>query len=411
MKFSECMRIAIRALLVNAMRSLLTMLGVIIGVGAVITMIAVGSGGQAQIAEQIRSLGANVLIVTPGSQSSGGASLGAGSRQNLTEEDAWAISREIGQLTAVAPAVSGYVQVVHGNRNWRTTVIGAVPAHLVARDWRLASGTEMALEDVDRAAKVAILGATVAEKLFKEQDPVGKIIRIADVPFTVIGLLEDKGQTASSSDQDNIVFVPLSTAKLRVLGASRSTHRNAIDYINIKAVNAAAVDTVELQVKSLLRQRHRLYADAPDDFTVRNISAMFEFQQEASRTLGILLAAVASVSLLVGGISIMNILLVSVAERTREIGIRMAVGAKPRDIRNQFLIEAVVLSVFGGIGGVVCGVTTAVAIAQFAEWPILITPETIVLAVGFAAAVGIFFGFYPALKASRLDPIEALRFE
>jgi putative ABC transport system permease protein len=314
-------------------------------------------------------------------------------------------------VSAVAPAVSGNVQVVHGNRNWRTTMIGAVPAHLVARDWQLASGREMSLEDVERAGKVAILGATVARKLFGEQDPVGTVIRIGDAPFTVVGLLVEKGQTASSRDQDNIVFVPLSTAKLRVLGARHSAHRGAVDYINIKATNAEAVETVRQEVESLLHQRHQLSAGAPDDFTVRNISAIFEAQQDASRTLGILLAAVASVSLLVGGISIMNILLVSVTERTREIGLRMAVGARPVDIRNQFLIEALTLSLLGGVGGVVCGVTAAAVIAKSVGWPILIAPGTILLAVGFSGAVGIFFGFYPALKASRMDPIEALRFE
>jgi putative ABC transport system permease protein len=290
-------------------------------------------------------------------------------------------------------------------------MIGAVPAHLVARDWQLASGREMSLEDVERAGKVAILGTTVARKLFKEQDPVGKVIRIGEAPFTVVGLLVEKGQTASSSDQDNIVFVPLSTAKLRVLGARHSAHRGAVDYINIKAVNAAAVETVEQEVKRLLHQRHRLSAGTPDDFTVRNLSAIFEAQKDASRTLGILLAAVASVSLLVGGISIMNILLVSVTERTREIGLRMAVGARPVDIRNHFLSEALTLSLLGGAGGVVCGVSAAAVIAQSVGWPILIAPGTILLAVGFSGAVGIFFGFYPALKASRMDPIEALRFE
>ncbi len=411
MSYWQSVRIALRALRVNALRSALTILGIVIGVAAVITMIAVGSGGQARVAERIRSLGANLLIVTPGAQTEGRARLGAGTRHTLTENDAEAIREEVPSILVAAPAVVGTAQVVHGNRNWSTYVAGALPDHLVAREWRPKSGVAFTLEDVDSAAKVALLGATVAEKLFGQDDALGNVIRIRNVPFTVVGVLDAKGQSASGRDQDDFVMIPLTTAKMRVLGGKHQVSRRAVDYIYVKVAAADAMAGAERQIKALLRQRHRMLAEAPDDFQVRNLASIFAAHEDATRTLGILLAAVASVSLVVGGISIMNILLVSITERTREIGVRMAVGARPADIRNQFLIEAVMLSLLGGIGGIVCGVAAAVAVARAAGWPILITPETIMLAVGFAAAVGIFFGFYPALKASRLDPIEALRFE
>jgi putative ABC transport system permease protein len=411
MNYWQNVRIALRALKVNALRSALTMLGIIIGVGAVITMIAVGSGGQAQVNERIRSLGANLLIVTPGAQIDGRARLGAGTRHTLIEDDAKAIASEISSIVVAAPAVIGNAQIIYGNRNWSTSISGVVPDHLIARDWRPRLGAAFTLTDVDSASKVALLGATAAEKLFEDEDPVGKLMRIGTVPFLVVGVLEAKGQSASGRDQDDFVMIPLTTAKMRVLGGKHEASRHAVDYIYVKVDGASAMDTAERQIAALLRQRHRQSLDAPDDFQVRNLTSIFTASADATRTLGMLLAAVASVSLVVGGISIMNILLVSITERTREIGVRMAVGARPSNIRNQFLIEAVTLALLGGIGGIICGVAAAVAFAWVAGWPILITPATIVLAVGFSAAVGIFFGFYPAHKASKLDPIEALRFE
>jgi putative ABC transport system permease protein len=411
MNYWQSVRIALRALRVNALRSALTMLGIIIGVGAVITMIAVGSGGQAQVNERIRSLGANLLIVTPGAQIDGRARLGAGTRHTLIEDDAKAIASEIPSIVVAAPAVIGNAQVIYGNRNWSTSISGVVPDHLIARDWRPRLGAAFTLTDVDSASKVALLGATAAEKLFEDEDPVGKLMRIGTVPFLVVGVLEAKGQSASGRDQDDFVMIPLTTAKMRVLGGKHEVSRHAVDYIYVKVNGASAMDTAERQITALLRQRHRQSPDAPDDFQVRNLTSIFTASADATRTLGMLLAAVASVSLVVGGISIMNILLVSITERTREIGVRMAVGARPSHIRNQFLIEAVTLALLGGIGGIICGVAAAVAFAWVAGWPILITPATIILAVGFSAAVGIFFGFYPAHKASKLDPIEALRFE
>jgi putative ABC transport system permease protein len=411
MNYWQSVRIALRALKVNALRSVLTMLGIVIGVGAVITMIAVGSGGQAQVVERIRSLGANLLVVTPGAQIDGRARLGAGTRHTLIEDDAEAIAAEISSIVVAAPAVIGNAQIIYGNRNWSTSIAGVVPDHLVARDWRPRSGAAFTLTDVDSASKVALLGATAAEKLFEDEDPVGKLMRIGTVPFLVVGVLEAKGQSASGRDQDDFVMIPLTTAKMRVLGGKHEASRRAVDYIYVKVNGASAMDTAERQIAALLRHRHRQPPDAPDDFQVRNLTSIFAAGADATRTLGMLLAAVASVSLVVGGISIMNILLVSITERTREIGVRMAVGARPSNIRNQFLIEAVTLALFGGIGGIICGVAAAVAFAWAAGWPILITPATILLAVGFSAAVGIFFGFYPAHKASNLDPIEALRFE
>ena len=403
--------IALRALRGNPLRSILTMLGIIIGVAAVITMVAIGAGAQMQIAERIRSLGANLIIITPGSQSSEGVRYAAGTRHTLTESDSAAIAREIPVVHVVAPAVYGTTQVINGNRNWATTVVGGVPDHLVVRDWRVESGGSFSFAEVSSAAKVALLGSTVAEKLFEEDDPIGQQIRIREVPFTVIGLLGSKGSDGRGRDQDDIIIIPLSTAKTRVLGGSHEVNRQAIGYINVKVGHAGAMDAAERQIRQLLRQRHRLQGDAPDDFTITNMTEVLKARQATSRTLGILLAAVASVSLVVGGISIMNIMLVSVTERTREIGLRLAVGARRRDLRGQFLVEAVTLSLLGGLIGSLLGCVAAFTIASSAGWPVLITPGAILLAVGFAASVGIFFGFYPAHKASKLDPIEALRFE
>jgi putative ABC transport system permease protein len=408
----ECLRSAVRALRANLLRSALTMLGIVIGVAAVIAMVAVGSGAQTRVADQIRSLGANLLLVQPGSSREGAVRLGAGSRQNLTEEDAAAIAAEVPWVLAAAPTVAGNAHLVHGNLNWSTLVGGVTPDYLIARDWKVAKGRVFTSEEVDSAAKVVALGTTVARELFPDEEPLGQLVRIASVPFTVIGVLGEKGQAAASGrDQDDVALIPLSAAKLRVLGARSQVSRRAVDFIMVKASSTEAMGPVQEQIEQLLRQRHRLAPAAEDDFQVREPAAAMEAQAQAARSLTLFLAAVASVSLVVGGISIMNIMLVSVTERTREIGLRQALGARRRDVRNQFLIEAVALCLLGGLAGVVLGIGAAVAISELLGWPISVSVLAVLVAFGFAAAVGVFFGFYPAHKASRLDPIEALRFE
>ncbi len=403
-------RIAVAALRVNALRSVLTMLGIIIGVGAVITMVAVGAGAQARVAEQIQSLGSNLLIVLSGAITSGGVRLGSGSQLTLTEDDAWAMQREVASIQVAAPTVRGTAQVVYVNLNWTTVIQGVTPEYLEVREWAAAAGKPFTQEDVDGATKVALLGQTVALNLFADADPLGQIIRIKHVPFTVVGVLDRKGQSTQGQDQDDVILIPLSTAKKKVLGVSQANAR-AVGVILVKARDTGATKDAEPEIGALLRQRHHLQRGQDDDFGIRNLSEILESQEAASRVLTLLLAAIASVSLLVGGIGIMNIMLVSVTERTREIGLRMAVGARSRDILTQFLVEAVILSLIGGAIGVGLGVASAYGIAYFAQWPTLIQPEAILVAVGFAGAVGVFFGFYPARKASRLDPIEALRYE
>ena len=410
-RFSDGMRVALKALQANALRSSLTMLGVIIGVAAVIAMIAVGSGAQTQVAEQMRSLGANTIIVRPGALTRDGADRGAGKRTTLTQEDAVAIAGELGDVAVAAPTITGEAQVVSGNRNRSTNVSGIVPDYLIARDWEITGGRPLTLNEVQTAAKVALVGDTVVEKLFDQIDPVGSAIRIKNVPFTVVGVLKRKGATIAGFDQDDVVYIPLSTARIRVLGGSDRANPRAVDFVMVKAKAADVLAAVKQEIGKLLRQRHRLSEGAPDDFTTQTLASLLEAKSQSLRTLTILLLSVASVSLIVGGISIMNIMLVSVAERTREIGLRLAVGARPRDIRGQFLIEAATLSLLGGLIGIVAGSVVGGAIATFAGWPILISAASVLIAVCFSAAVGIFFGYYPALRASRLDPITALRFE
>ncbi|QRM31426.1 ABC transporter permease [Microvirga sp. VF16] len=411
MNMAETIRIAWRAIRANLLRSTLTMLGMIIGVAALITMVAIGSGAQSQIDEQIRSLGANLLMIQPGSSNQGGVRLGAGSRQSLTEEDAAAIASEVPGVVVAAPTTSGAIQVVHGNANWSTLAGGITPAYLVARDWRVETGRGFTLDEVDTAAKVVLLGGAVVDKLFEDKDPLGQVVRIANVPFTVIGVLTRKGQNAGNGrDQDDVVLIPLSTAKLRVLGSNKVS-RNAVDFIMVKVVSDEASVSAQEQIHRLLRQRHRLSAEAPDDFQIRKPSETMEARAAATRSLTFLLAAIASVSLVVGGISIMNIMLVSVTERTREIGLRQALGARRRDVRNQFLVESTMLCVLGGLLGVGVGVLVAVGIGKLAGWPIWVSPASIALGFAFSGAIGVFFGFYPAHKAALLDPIEALRFE
>jgi putative ABC transport system permease protein len=403
-------RIAVRALRVNKLRSALTMLGIVIGVGAVITMVAVGAGAQARVAEQIQSLGSNMLIVLSGSVLAGGVRMGSGSQLTITEDDAWAIQREIPAVAAAAPASRGGAQVVYGNLNWATGIQGVTLEFFTAREWDVVDGRLFSQEEIDGAGKVALLGQTVSGNLFGDGEPLGQVIRIKNVPFTVIGLLERKGQTTFGQDQDDTVLIPLSTAKKKVLGASQANARS-VGSIAVKVREARAMPEAEQEIRGLLRQRHRLQPFQDDDFNIRNLTEVLQSQEASSRVLTLLLAAIASVSLLVGGIGIMNIMLVSVTERTREIGLRMAVGARGRDILLQFLVEAVTLSLIGGIVGITTGLAGSYAIAYFARWRTLVSPEAVVVAFGFAAAVGVFFGFYPARKAAGLNPIDALRYE
>jgi putative ABC transport system permease protein len=406
----QSIRIALRALRVNKLRSGLTMLGIVIGVGAVIAMVAVGSGASARIQEQIASIGSNLLMVLPGSVTSGGMRMGFGSTMTLTEEDARAIALEIPGVQTASGSMRGTAQIVFGNQNWSTVAQGTMPDYLEIRDWGLEGGRFFTQEDVDGATKVVVLGQTVKENLFGDGDPIGQVIRVKKVPFTVIGVLTRKGQTSWGQDQDDTVIIPLSTAKKRVLGVSQANAR-MVGVIQIKASNADQLSDIQGQVVDLLRQRHRLQPYQDNDFDVRNLAEMFAVQAASTKTMTILLGAIASVSLLVGGIGIMNIMLVSVTERTREIGLRMAVGARSRDILGQFLIEAVTLALVGGILGIALGVGGSVLIALLAQWSTLITPGSIAIAFGSSAFIGIFFGYFPARKAAYLDPIEALRYE
>jgi putative ABC transport system permease protein len=386
------------------------MLGIIIGVGAVIVMIAVGAGAQARVEEQIRSLGSNLLLILSGTTTAGGVRMGFGSNLTISEDDAAAITREIPEALA-APALRGTAQLVWGNQNWSTVIFGVTPEYFEVRQWTFAAGGPFELADIAGATKVCLLGQTVARQLFGGVDPVGQQIRIRRVPFTVIGVLEAKGQSMMGTDQDDLVLMPISTARKRVLGATSLAKQRSVGTIWVKVRDGYDMKAAEEQVRALLRQRHRLQPGQDDDFSLRNLEEVAATQEASSRVLALLLAAVASVSLVVGGIGIMNIMLVSVTERTREIGLRMAVGARTRDILGQFLVEAVTLSLIGGLVGVGLGTAAAYTVAQFAGWRIVLAPEAVLLAVAFAFAIGVFFGFYPARKASRLNPVEALRFE
>ncbi|MBW1783816.1 MAG: ABC transporter permease [Deltaproteobacteria bacterium] len=410
MTYLDSFLAALRALRANILRSILTTLGIIIGVGAVIIMISVGAGAEARMDEVISRLGSNLIIVLPGSGTAGGVRLGRGTRPSITDDDARAIQQEIENVEVSAPTVRGTGQVVSGNLNWSTLIYGITPEYLTARGWEIQEGRAITHEEVKGASKVALLGETVTENLFSGLNPVGQVIRIRRVPFEVIGVLKGKGETPMGRDQDDTVFVPLSTARKRVLGG-RELGGNSVGAIYVKVAASEWVSEVETQVRALLRQRHRLRGNAPDDFYIRNLSQVLEARAESSRAMSLLLAAVASVSLVVGGIGIMNIMLVSVTERTREIGLRMAVGAEGADILSQFLIEAVTLSLIGGVIGVALGVTGSMTIAVLGEWPTIVRAESVILAFGFSVLVGVFFGFYPARKAARLDPIEALRYE
>jgi len=401
---------ALRALGTNWLRSVLTMLGIIIGVAAVITMIAIGGGAQQRIEEQMKSLGTNIMLVLPGAVTSSGVRLGAQTGQTLTEEDAIAIAADVPEVQAVAPSLRTGAQVVAANANWSTAVMGTTADYMEVRDWPLASGRSFDETEVAGSAKVAVIGLTVAQQLFGDADPIDQTIRVRKLPLQVIGVLSRKGQNSMGQDQDDIIVVPISTFRNRVQGMSAGRIKR-VGAITVKVREGQSMQEAEAKIRELLRQRHRLQAGAEDDFSIRNLTEMLEAQEESSRVMAMLLAAVAGVSLVVGGIGIMNIMLVSVTERTREIGLRMAVGARSRDILGQFLIEAVTLSLVGGAIGIVIGMVATWAIGSFAGWQVLLSGNSILLAVGFSAAVGVFFGFYPAHRASALLPIQALRHE
>jgi putative ABC transport system permease protein len=410
MTYGDCIRASITALRANLLRSILTSLGIIIGISSVIAMVAIGAGAESRVKESIESLGSNIMIVLNGSRTTGGARGGTGSNVTLTEEDAQALQRDVSSVEVAAPAVQGRLQLVSGNTNWATSVIGMTEEYLIARNWEIDQGRPFADTEYRSAGKVILIGSTVAEKLFPGEDPLGKIIRVNKVPLQVVGVLGTKGQTPFGTDQDDTAFIPLTTAKKRVLGG-RWVKSNLVGQITVKVRDAQDVAEAEQEVATLLRQRHRIGEGAQDDFNIRNISQFLAARAESTRVMGILLASVAAISLIVGGIGIMNIMLVSVTERTREIGLRMALGARRRDILTQFVVEAITLSLLGGLIGVALGIGGSHLIAQTGDWPVLIEPQAIMLALGFSAAVGVFFGFYPARKASRLDPIDALRYE
>lgn len=408
-KMTHSLTIALDALRINKMRSALTMLGIIIGVAAVIAMVAIGTGAEERIREQIASIGSNVIIVLSGSLTSSGLRMGTGNAQTLTEDDVRAIVRECDSIEAATPGVRGGAQVIHGSSNWGTQILGTTPDYLKVRDMEIESGESFTAADVEASASVALLGKTVVDNLFFGEDPVGKSIRIKTVTFTVVGTLVPKGQSPSGQDQDDVILMPISTAKKRVIGVSQANYA-AVGSIMVQAKEGRTHDAQD-QIQSLLRQRHHLPASEDDDFTIRNMEEVFRAQENSARIMSILLAAIASVSLLVGGIGIMNIMLVSVTERTKEIGLRQAVGAKTTDILSQFLAEAVALSLAGGVIGVAAGVSASWLITYFADWSTVLSPTAIAVAFLFSGLVGVFFGYYPARKAAYMDPIEALRYE
>jgi putative ABC transport system permease protein len=410
MKFWMAVEIALTALRANRLRSALTMLGIVIGVAAVIAMVAVGSGATERIQQQIEAIGSNLILVTPGSITSNGVRLGSGATVTLSEDDARAIASECPAVAAVAPTVRGGAQVTYGNNNWATSIVGTTPDYLTIRDQTVVRGNPFSADDGSSGTKVALLGGTVPQNLFGSADPTGQTIRIKNVPFTVDGVLSAKGQSPTGQDQDDVILIPISTAKRQVVGASQA-NAGSIGAIVVQAVDAHSMDEAQSEIEALVRQRHRIQPGQDDDFTVRNLSDVFSAQESSARVMSILLGAIASVSLVVGGIGIMNIMLVSVTERTREIGLRIAIGARTRDLLAQFLVEAVTLSILGGIAGILVGLTASALISHFAGWNTLVSPTAMALAFVFSALVGVFFGYYPARKAALLDPIEALRYE
>ena len=400
-------RVAFRALVRNKMRAVLTMLGIIIGVGAVIAMVSIGQGAQASVQAQIEGIGTNLLFVSAGAQNVGGVRSGAGDvgTNTLTVEDLDAIKREVPSVAMVTPAINARAQLVAANMNWNTSIQGVSEQYPDIRKWSVQSGSFFTDADVRTAARVIVIGQTIADNLFPGQDATGQTIRVADLPFRVAGVMVRKGQDQQGRDQDDTAFAPYTTVQKKILG------NTIVRTSYISAVSQDATYTAQDQITDLLRQRHKLTPNEPSDFTVRNMTDIAEAANETNNTMTILLACIASVSLLVGGIGIMNIMLVSVTERTREIGIRMAIGARSSAVRSQFLIESIVLSLTGGFIGIVLGIIVSVSIPALLGWPTLISSLAIIGSVIFSAAVGIFFGYYPARKAAALDPIEALRYE
>ena len=405
MKSSTLIRLATQSILKNKMRSMLTMLGIIIGVAAVIVMVAVGYGARSRIREQINTLGTNMIVITPGASTTGGVSQGAQAFATLTLEDAEKIRSQSQTVVAVSPVIVGRSQVIAPGGNWRTAINGVDTDYQVIRDWQTDSGAFFAPEDVRAARSVAVLGRTVAQRIFAGSDPVGQEIQIAALRFKVTGVLAPKGQTASGSDSDDVILVPYTTA------ATRLTGRPRIPQILASAASAGDIPAAQEEISTLLRESHHISGDEDDDFTVRNQTDLATAAESSTRVMTLLMAAIASISLLVGGIGIMNIMLVSVTERTREIGIRLAIGARGSDVLIQFLVESIVMGILGGVVGLAFGFASAKVLAHFTGWETVISPLVMIVAVGFSGAVGVFFGFYPARKAAALNPIEALRYE
>lgn len=401
---TEIFKAAVTALRRNKTRSLLTALGIIIGVAAVIAAFAVGAGVNKSIDEQISSFGSNFIVVFPDRA----AQQATGTMRYLTDDDARAIEREVSGIEAVAPMINTSSQIIYGNSNWSSSVIGSTSSYVIVQEWNIAIGRNITDSDVRQAAKVVVLGQTIVDKLFENEDPIGKLIRIKKIPFMVIGVFEAKGQSAIGTDQDEFVLVPLTAAQRRLV---RWNTPGRVGNIFIKGLSMNALEYVQSQTEALLRERHKIKAGEPDDFSVRNITQILEARRQTTIIMSMLLGSIAFISLVVGGIGIMNIMLVSVTERTREIGIRMSVGAKTMDIRLQFLIEAVVLSMLGGFIGIILGIAIGYVLATFTTAPPIFSVSSILLAFVFSGMVGVGFGYYPAWKASLLNPIDALKYE